>query len=193
MAQIAAEKTLLTAPQALYALGKALGSDIRALPMVAAQSAVETGHWQSMWHWNFGNVTAGPSNDYQILPKNPLHFRVYNSPDEGARDYVEYLRRRGLLDFALRNDLAGYMARLKATGYLGFVGRLKPDGTPVTDSEYDTYGRNIGSLVARFANMAPQPFRWAMAQGSTTARKVVTAAAVMGLGIALAISAGAKH
>jgi|GEM_PF-4560210 len=163
MSQIPAAKTPLAAPQALSFLADALGSERRALPMVAAQSAVETGHWNAMWHWNFGNVTvADASADYQILPSrppNPLHFKVYDSPEQGARDYVAWLRKRGVLDYGLRNDLAGYVEHLKSGGYLGFIGRTAPDGHVVSDKDYDDYLRGIAGLIRTFEKMVPAPLR----------------------------------
>ena len=163
MAQIEAVKTPLPPPQALSVLGEALGPDrLRALPMVAAQSAHETKIWQGMWRWNFGNVTqADPSMNFQLLPvKGPSpRFRAFDSPQEGARDYVEFLRKRGVLDYALRGDLSGYIAHLKATGYLGYVGRVAPDGHVVSDAEYDVYGRSIASLIHTLATLAPEPLR----------------------------------
>ena len=194
MAQLSAERTTLTAPQALAVLGDALGPDRRALPMVAAQSAVETGHWKAMWRWNFGNVTADAASDYQILPKNPLHFKVYGSPEEGARDYVEWLRKHGVLDYALRGDLSGYMAHLKSAGYLGFIGRTAPGGHVVSEQDYDDYMRGISGLVHTFENMAPEPLRAASVYARTsnpTGRKVVTALAI-GLGTAFLLSRRSK-
>jgi hypothetical protein len=193
MAQLPATKTPMTAAQALYVLGSALGSDAAALPMVAAQSAVETAHWAAMWRWNFGNVTAGPGEDYQILPGNPLHFKVYESAEDGARDYVRWLRTRGVLAYAIRGDLDGYIENLKSHGYLGFIGRAMPNGRVVSQSDYDQYARGIAGLIHTFASMTPQPFRSATSSlvrmGSTRGRKIVTVGAVAGLGIALAILA----
>jgi len=193
MAQIAATKTPMTAAQALYVLGGALGSEAAALPMVAAQSAVETAHWGAMWHWNFGNVTAGPNDDYQILPGNQLHFKVYASAEEGARDYVRWLRSRGVLAYALRGDLDGYIENLKSHGYLGFIGRVSPDGHVVSQDDYDKYARGIGGLIHTFASMVPQPFRTVTSSlvrfGSARGRKIATAGAIAGLGIALAVLA----
>jgi len=193
MTQVAATKTPMTAAQALYVLRDALGAEAAALPMVAAQSADETAHWNAMWHWNFGNVTAGPSDDYQILPGNHLRFKVYASAEEGARDYVRWLRSRGVLAYALRGDLDGYIESLKSHGYLGFIGRMAPDGHVVSQDDYDKYARGIGGLIHTFTNMVPQPFRSAATSlirfNSTRGRKIVTVGAVAGLGIALAVLA----
>jgi len=191
MSQIPAAKTPLSAPQALSVLADALGADRRALPMVAAQSAVETNHWTAMWHWNFGNVsTADPATDYQILPSrppNPIHFKVYSSPEQGARDYVAWLRKRGVLDYALRNDLAGYGAHLKSGGYLGFIGRTAPNGHVVSDKDYDDYMRGIAGLVHSFENMLPEPLRdvsvYARQKSLSAAKKAWPALALLGVAL----------
>jgi hypothetical protein len=193
MAQVAAERTTLTPAQALGVLAEALGPDRAALPMVAAQSAVETGHWKAMWHWNFGNVTADASSDYQILPKNQLHFKVYGSPQEGARDYIAWLRRRGILDYAIRGDLPGYIAHLKSAGYLGFVGRTAPGGHVVSDKDYDDYASGIAGLIRSFETMRPEPIARAVVRsGSTRGRAIVTAAAIA-VGAAVLMNSRARR
>jgi hypothetical protein len=191
VSQLSAVRTSLPAPQALYVLGHALGSDVRALPMVAAQSAHETAHWTAMWRWNFGNVTAGPGDDYQVLPGLPtMHFKTYDTAEQGARDYIQWLRSRGVLDYALRGDLDGYVDHLKAHGYLGFIGRVAPDGHIISDDDYDSYRRSIAGMIGSFEHLLPEPLRGTVVllRGSTAQRKAVTVAAVLGVGIALAIS-----
>jgi len=75
--------------------------------MLAAQSALETGRWKSMYGWNFGNLRAGSSwsGEVQTLegadeiidgkvvtgPDVEKGFRAYDSAAAGALDFVRFL------------------------------------------------------------------------------------------------------
>jgi hypothetical protein len=154
VAQVATVRTGATAGNVLAALLDA-GAPPSGVRMLAAQSAVETAGWTAMASWNLGNVTALGDQPYMLQGSNPLHFRAYDSLDEGARDFVSFLGRRGLLPYAAHGDLDGYVARLEATCYLGCVGSVGVDGRTVPASDYDAYRAGIASWMSKLANVAP--------------------------------------
>jgi len=191
MPQIQAVKTPLTPPQALGVLASALGpSRAVALPMVAAQSASETDHWRSMWNWSFGNVTtANPSKDtFHTLGKNGLFYKSFDSPENGASEYIDALQRRGILDCALRRDMGCYAAKIAASHYLGFIGRVAPDGKLVTQQQYDTYASNIAGLVRHFESMTPESLQ--RAQAPTPKKRSVMLVLSLALGAVALLSGG---
>lgn len=97
-----------------------------AITMIAAQAAVETADYASMYNWNLGGIThAGGDNfDWVLLhgSDGKMHtYRAYASLDQGAADLVQLLKSHyaGALPAAERGDLSGYVSALKAGGYAG--------------------------------------------------------------------------
>ena len=154
---VAATLTQVTPAVALRALLDA-GAPNPGVLMLLGQSAVETAHWRSMWGWNFGNITAVGSQDYQILPHNVLHFRAYDTIAEGATDYVTFLRKRGLVDRAAANDLPGYVALLESECYMGCDGQADPQGVVSTHADYVAYGYGIAAYMRQYADLQPASY-----------------------------------
>lgn len=64
------------------------------LALAMAQSALETGQWKQMWHWNFGNlVRSSYPGDYYVANDsgNIREFRAYPDVASGAADYAKQL------------------------------------------------------------------------------------------------------
>lgn len=95
--------------RALGRLGATSSPDVVALLM--AQSALETGRWGRLHHFNFGNIKAGGSWDGaattfscgevvdgvpRVLPEGDprCFFRAYETPEDGAVDYLRLLFRK---------------------------------------------------------------------------------------------------
>lgn len=140
--------TPLPVPEAIQYIRKALHQECGAVLentvlVYAAQSALETGRWQSMHGWNFGNLRGSYLGQSQIIrgadeiidgkrvtgAAVEAGFRAYPSPSEGARDFVRFLavdttpnngrpnRYRKAHDAALRGDPEGFARALGAAGY----------------------------------------------------------------------------
>ena len=104
--------TPLTAKEAVDALAEAF-KDVtgarptpRSLAILVAQTALETGRWKSMHHYNFGNIRGahqgrwtsfrageiGPDGKEYFLEPGPGNkFRAYPGPVEGAQDFIRFL------------------------------------------------------------------------------------------------------
>jgi hypothetical protein len=134
-----------------------------ALSVLAAQSALETASWQKMRNWNLGFITHGSDNfDWFVLGgSNLLHFRAYASLDQGAADYVTYLNKRGLLDFAASGDLQGYVNRLKEIRYAG----ASCDEAPQPCGDYNAYLSGMRGFVTQFQGVSPKPSEAVPADG----------------------------
>ena len=113
---VANRLTPLTRQDAAAALAEAYarvtgGSpSARILALLLAHTAFETGRWQKLHNFNFGNVKAAPSFSFitqfrcsevengveQFFdPPDPhCNFRAYTNPADGAVDYIEVLQSR---------------------------------------------------------------------------------------------------
>jgi flagellum-specific peptidoglycan hydrolase FlgJ len=105
--RIDAVRTPLTRDKAADLFRMALAAELgrapssRELAMLLAQSDLETGSWQSMFGWNFGNSVVGKSGAQWFTLKNdadrPLdkrhHYRAFPSALEGASYYVRLLKK----------------------------------------------------------------------------------------------------
>ena len=152
--QLPAVRTGATAGNVLQALLDA-GVPASGIRMVAAQSAIETAGWAQMWGWNAGNITAKDSEDYQILPGNKLHFRVFESLDDGVGALVTWLGHRGVLPYAVHGDLSGYVQRLADTCYAGCIGMTDPNGFTTTRATYDAYQSGMGAWMSKLSSVQP--------------------------------------
>lgn len=162
MGQVATVRTTLTQGQALGALLFG-GCPQSALLMVGAQSAVETTHWTAMANNNFGNIT--PSTAQVIAGiswmtqsgsgTQGLKYIAYPNAVAGASAMVSWLGRRGLLSYAIANDLDGYMSRLQATCYLGCVGLTSPAGVTTSTTDYSNYRAGISTWMSKLAKVTP--------------------------------------
>jgi Mannosyl-glycoprotein endo-beta-N-acetylglucosaminidase len=98
--------------------------------ILLAQWSLETGRGKAMMNYNFGGIKgAGPSG---LTARYGTHevengktvaitdgFRAYESPEEGATDYVRLLSKRygSALDAARAGDPQGFVRGLKKNGY----------------------------------------------------------------------------
>ncbi len=163
------KRTPLTAIEALRAIRtgyrRAVGRDCTTatLAVHVAQSALETGRWNQIHHWNFGNVKAGPNYEgfycqfrcneiingkvQWFTPPHPqTNFRAYASADSGAEAHMRFLyglaRYRLAWAAAEKGDPDGFVEALKAAGY--FTANLDP------------YRRAVKSLFGEFMSMLQQ-------------------------------------
>jgi hypothetical protein len=139
-------KANLTEPEAVFYLREAwkqiynsYPSD-RALAILFAQTALETGRFKSIHNYNYGNIKKvhKPDDGYKFTmfsagemekgkyvkyepPAEPTHFRAYDSPLDGADQYIKFLsqRKRYLKAWQLltAGDPKAYSFELYAAGY----------------------------------------------------------------------------
>jgi hypothetical protein len=113
---LAAKKTPLTAEQAAMALAAGYKQVTGRFPTVStlgfliAQTALETGNWNSLWNYNFGNAKATKSDPYvqffrcsEVIngkevffdPPHPTcKFVAHKDAADGAAHYVRVLAKR---------------------------------------------------------------------------------------------------
>jgi hypothetical protein len=113
-----------------------------------AQSAVETGHWKSMYNYNAGNVThGGDSYDWDYEYAGSYKFRSYASAQDGVNDMMRVLKKDGVIPFADQNDIPGYIAQLAKTCYVGCIkGSYNP---------YPAYQKALTSIAANLMTVTP--------------------------------------
>lgn len=137
-----AKFTKLTEAEATYALREGwklvFGEypSIDSLAILWAQSALETGRWQHIWNYNFGNIKRHDSHEWcmytcsevingkniQFSPPDPqTHFCSYSSAIIGAKEYIEFISKRPRYQEAWAQVLQGsaikYCAALRKAGY----------------------------------------------------------------------------
>jgi len=105
------------------------GASDAQVAMLIAQSDVETATWQKMREWNFGNITVFPGGGkyWELLVDERIggvwkkivqHFKVWDSPELGARGFVGYIRSRPpLWQAADSGDPEVYGQALADAGY----------------------------------------------------------------------------
>lgn len=123
--------------------------------LMLAQHWLETGRDKSMYHFNWGNLSAGSSWEgdvwrptwYEVGPdssardrrlhelmlegKVPSAFRAYPSAEAGVRDYIALLRKprfQPMLRAAATGDVQAFARAIHDTGYC-------PDCEPVSTSK----------------------------------------------------------
>ncbi len=145
-------KTPISGSQAADALGRAWQSvtgerpSKRAVAVVTAQWAHETGRGRAMHNFNFGGIKgAGPAGLTAQLETREgwganaqritANFRAYSTATEGAEDFISLLARRypKALEAAKAGDADGFVKHLHAGGYF-------------TDNPA-AYGRSVSSLA----------------------------------------------
>ena len=74
---------------------------VSVLKLLAAQSALESGNWQIVHNFNYGNEKSSSSDTFAQVysirddPTDPgAHYAAFLSPEEGAEHYVRTLTRR---------------------------------------------------------------------------------------------------
>ncbi len=150
-------KTPLSGGQAADALSRAWQSitgeqpSKRAVAVVTAQWAHETGRGRAMHNFNFGGIKgAGPAGLTAQLETREgwgenaqritASFRAYSTATEGAEDFISLLARRypAALEAARAGDAESFVQRLHAGGYF-------------TDNPA-AYGRSVSSLADQAMN-----------------------------------------
>ncbi len=124
-------------------------ANARTVSVLWAQWALETGRGRWMMDYNFAGLKGrGPSGGsamwwtWEETDDGPKRirgrFRAYASPDEGAKDYVDMLKRRypECIEAARRGDTPTFILTLERRGY--FTEKPK------------AYGRAVGSLAREF-------------------------------------------
>lgn len=162
------QKTPMSGSEAADAISKAWTKRYGAPPsketlsILTAQWALETGHGKSMCNYNFGGIKGtGPSGlsasyktkegwgatEVSITDR----FRAYNSPEEGAADYLALLDRRygNALDAARAGDAAGFVHGLKTRGY--FTGNEEVYTKNVVALSQSALNRGFDSIGAKAA------------------------------------------
>ena len=158
---VPAVRTHLSLDEAVAAMADAFSEFMkrdptpRQLAILVAQSALETGHWASMWNFNWGNVKmpSTADGDYcqfrcneiiggKVVWFDPPHpqtsFRAYASAADGAIEQVKFLAERPRYAEAWRRcisgDSAGFVRALASAGYF--------------TANVDAYERAVVSLTA---------------------------------------------
>ncbi len=88
--------------------------------MIAAQAAFETGDFQKMFHFNFGNITTGGGRDFYVLPGDTTHkYVVFRTPESGVLGMVRLVLRKyqSALAAAKAGEPIRYAHELKMGGY----------------------------------------------------------------------------
>ncbi len=159
--QVTETLTVITPAEALGYLQAVAPSSLtpEGLRLIAAQSAVETAHWKAMHNWNFGNVTPySDSEDWITQGVRNMRYDAFPNGLKGAKAMMDWLSRHGALDPASRGDYAGYMQALQNGCYLGCIGNTDPsDGHTIGQSDYDTYGANLGAIAESLRGVTPVP------------------------------------
>lgn len=138
--------TPLSWHDASTALRWALGDpSLEVLALCLGKSALETGRWQKIWNYNFGNVKAGgsyvgmytcirlnevikgvvkwfnpDSEGFAVPPGHPqTRMRAFANAYDGAQSYVEVMqvRFKPAFDAMLTGDPTKYVRALKAMNY----------------------------------------------------------------------------
>ncbi len=109
-----------------------------AIQLLLAQSDFETGAWNYLWNWNFGNVKHVPGDGYDYFTMTvkegsgsstvtiPQLFRSYPSLATGAKSYLSFMHTARCASpgwpYALAGDAAGFVTAIRNAGY--FTGAL---------------------------------------------------------------------
>jgi hypothetical protein len=153
LTQVTATKTPASGGEILGAL-QAAGVSANAAVMLAAQSALETGGWVSMWNWNLGDVTTN-TGDFFILGNNKGHFTSLPDLNTGAAYFVNYLNGHGLIPYAEAGDLAGYVARLTSFGYAAEL--AQPGGPEAYQAGMAGWMSKLGGVTPTTPATVPTP------------------------------------
>ena len=154
-------KTTVSEPQMAQAFIEAWKSLFGTTPskeqvgLLIAQNNLETGHRNSMWNFNVGNITTDGKDkfnyyddlttDEQVQPgvwkKKNLKYRAYNSLDDGVKDYLKLLSGRkysSVWRHIVNPNPVAFSKSLKDAGY--YTANEAP------------YTRNIVNLYKSFQN-----------------------------------------
>ena len=178
---IAAQTTHLTGGEAAASLAAAYQNVFHEPPspatlrVLVAQWSHETGGGRAMMNFNFGGIKgsspSGLSAAYRTTEgqgaaevKVVDRFRAYDSPIEGATDYVKFLAKRfsGAMSQAQKGDAEGFVRALKQGGY--FTGSEEDYVRSVTRlteqarvSGFDAVGRAAAPAAQEMARTSDHP------------------------------------
>lgn len=140
------------------------------IPLLLAQSALETGHWKQCWNWNLGNSKAGkgwtgeicqyPCGENFIVekmsveikfrpPARACSFQSFRTLEDGARNYLTLLQKRFAPAWhaVVSGDATAFVRRIKAMNY--FTGPID-DWTDSKGKRQLGYLSSVQSLQRRF-------------------------------------------
>lgn len=137
------------------------------LAILVAQSALETGHWRSMFGWNAGNIRGSYRGQSQSIEgadeiidgKRVVvesGFRAYPSAEDGFGDFVRFLMVDTTPDNGRPNKWHRAVDAIHAGDVTAYVLALSdPDGNPQTSDGYFTadpskYAAAVRSTFTRY-------------------------------------------
>jgi hypothetical protein len=175
--KIPAQKTPVTRPEFIEAckrvwpkvFGEGTQPNEASLGMLWAQAALETGHFQKMYNYNFGNIKAsagwsqnnkftgfkcgenlkdanGNVTSHLFSGEHPMcFFRAYDSLDAGVINFLGTLKKSygTALNFAAQGDPIGFTHALKQRGYF--------------TADEDRYAKGIASLYGNYRGGKSEP------------------------------------
>lgn len=129
------------------------------LAILTAQWSHETGRGESMFNYNFGGIKGTGPSGLTVAQRTREgwgatsetivdNFRAYQTPEEGALDYIALLNRRygGALDAAREGDPEGFVRELKQRGY--FTGNEQLYGRSIARLAQQALDQGVGLLGA---------------------------------------------
>jgi hypothetical protein len=126
----------------VLAAGATNGAELRAVWSLVGH---ETDQTRAAWGYNWGNIAC--TKNYPRChrlnvadpAKEPVLYRSYETPEEGAADLWRLLRTRygAALTAAQAGDLAGFAVELKRAGYYGQTADLYYQGISRHAADYD--------------------------------------------------------
>ena len=166
--EVPTKKTPMSFNEAMSSLKSAwmsvMGSEPsqRTICILIAQWALETGRGKYMMNFNFGGIKPGSSYSGLVTPYRTTegygatkeyitdYFRAYNSAEDGAKDYISFLKRNysDALAAAKQEDPEKFVHALKSHGY--FTG---------SESEYTSAVKSIANeaFSKKFENLPSSP------------------------------------
>lgn len=119
-ARVEPEHTSYTAAQVKQYITAALREGLGYAPTaqqvrtLVAQSAFETDNWQKMWNNNFVNQTVGSTTVpyFQLHEVSVHHYKSFDTPELGARSFVQLIKGNYKAAWALMDDPAAYAEAL---------------------------------------------------------------------------------
>lgn len=116
------------------------------LAMLLAQSALETGRWRHMYHWNTANITTQTPRGFYRLPGDTTHmYAVYPDGVTGASAHIALLARK------YPRALGAFLADTPET-----AAHLLKEGR-FYEADEDTYARGMRALFDEFMTKVPGP------------------------------------
>ncbi|MEO6599398.1 MAG: hypothetical protein ABIQ16_05960 [Polyangiaceae bacterium] len=162
----------------------------RVLALLLAQTAFETGRWQKLHNFNFGNAKAGPG--YPLItqfrcseveqgierffdPPDPhCNFRAYPSASDGAVDYLKVLQSRPHWWNGLQTESPTAFVEALATSPKYFTGNPSIYTSAVASLFDEFRPLVVSAAVAPRSVWSPSPsrFSWELCGARATGSRV---------------------